>query len=377
MRRNPRACFIGAALASALLVLPAAGPASPAVAEAAPDLPEGAREGVARCAKCHARIAAEWRKSQHARSLAETDPIYRELRRQAVETLGPPAEARCRQCHEPAWAGKAREAGAPVEGVSCVACHRIPAGHPAKRLEDGRRSAFAAGTGAKGGTDGAGGLCLTCHAELKNPEGQPVCTTADEATTAGAPPCITCHMPERKGEASQARDGRRAHSFPGAFDPAFLRTAARLDLDVRRGPDGPEARVTVTNNRTGHSLPTGNPMRALWLRVEALGAGQEVLWRNGGDNLGTDDPGAVFQRVFRDAAGNGPVPPFKARGPATDSRLAAGQSRTRTWVLPEGTKEVRARLEFLLGPAPLLKKAGLSAEAADPVPMAEARAAIP
>ena len=362
---------------------PAAAPADPATAAAtaapapapapAADpaaLPEGALKGVAGCARCHRRIAAEWATAGHAKATLEANPLYAVLVGKAEAALGPEAAARCRNCHYPTWTAAARSAGAPVEGVACLSCHRIPAGHPTGRLPGGERALLAAGTGTAGGTDGAGGLCLSCHAELKNPQGHPVCTTAAESAGAGET-CVGCHMPRRDPPPKDARDGRRSHAFPGAYDDAFLRTAARLEAALDGPADARAVRVTVTADGTGHHLPTGNPMRAVVLRVQAESADGAVLWRNAGDNPLAEAPEAVFQKVFRDAAGKGPVPPFVAKGPATENRPAADTPREGRYPLPAGTRRVRVRLDFHRGPAPLLQSAGLPAAAVAPTVLAE------
>jgi hypothetical protein len=310
----------------------------------------------------------------HARATIETNQLYRALFNKAREAMGPGAEKACRNCHYPSWTAAALEAGAPVEGVACVSCHRIPAGHPKARLEDGRASALVA-AGTEPGLDGAEGLCLTCHGELSNPQGHPVCTTAAELAPGGRT-CVDCHMPARDGK-QKPRDGKRSHRFPGAYDREFVAGAAAMEAVIVMEEGAPVLQARITNRGAGHSLPTGNPMRSVRVRAQAMDKDGKVIWQNFTDNPLAQDPGAVFQRVFRDAQGKGPVPPFMASGPSTDSRLVSDKTRVLTWKLDERARSARVVLEFSLGPDGMLKAAGLPPEVARPVVMREITVMVP
>lgn len=338
-------------------------------------LPDWAHRNSADCGRCHDVIAAEWLGSQHARSTLEKDPLYRFLQKEAVKVLGPKAERKCRQCHYPPWEGKIREAGRTVEGVSCVVCHRVHPDHPDKDLPNGPGGDFALGK-ARGG--GVQGLCLTCHDELKNPEGHPVCTTGPEAVQAGTGTCVDCHMPPERG--AEVRDSgsmrHRSHRFPGGHDRAFLVDSATVSLSLTGEKTDRMIRVRVQVGKVGHSLPTGNPMRSLLLRVQALDPGGRILWSNTTANPLKEAPEALFMRVFRGADGQRPVPPFRAKGPSKDNRLQPAEVRTILYPIPEGTRTVTARLEYLLGPAPLLRAAGIPAAEAEPVVVSKAELAF-
>lgn len=339
-------------------------------------VPDWVHRDSADCARCHPLVVKEWRGSRHALSTTELDPLYRFLRDKAVKVMGPKAEKKCNRCHYPPWEDAARKAGIKTEGISCVVCHRVHPGHPDEQLANGRDADFALGPGGK---EGAQGLCLACHRELKSPEGHPVCTTGPESIKAGRGSCVDCHMPRVPGPAMKdsGEGEHRAHRFPGAWDRAFLKGTATLGISLRDGKAGREIVVRVQAARVGHSLPTGNPMRAVILRVEALDAKGNVLWRNMTNRPLDEDPGAVFMRVFSDAKGKRPVPPFLASGPSRDNRLEPDEVRTLAYPLPPGTRRLTARAEYSLGPGPLLQNAGLTVDVAAPVVVAEAELDLP
>lgn len=71
---------------------------------------------------------------------------------------------------------------------------------------------------------------------------------------------------------------------PRSADKGLLESAASLHIELRAGEDAVEAHVTTRNVGAGHRLPTGEPMRALLLRVEAQ-CGGAPLAPIGGDAL--------------------------------------------------------------------------------------------
>ena len=118
--------------------------------------------------------------------------------------------------------------------------------------------------------------------------------------------------------------------------------------------------VTIKTGDTGHSVPTGSPMRSLTLRVESAGKDRKIIWRNIHTDGLKDDPKAVFMRVFADAAGRRPVPPFMSKGPPMDNRLKAGGTRVLRYAVPAGARIMRVRLEYRLAPEKIMGAAGFS-----------------
>ena len=152
-----------------------------------------------------------------------------------------------------------------------------------------------------------GSLCAGCH-ELRQealvpgesidltrwPEGLlPIHTTYSEwAASPFAPEvsCGACHMPAL-GDVGNSADlvnlvdiepgiaggwvrppgSVRDHAWVGPRQPAsgMLQLAASLSVVTSTSAEGLDVSVTVTNSGPAHALPTGEPMRAVILRVEA------------------------------------------------------------------------------------------------------------
>ena len=164
-------------------------------------------------------------------------------------------------------------------------------------------------------------LCGACH-ELHQPalvpgtavdtarwpSGQlPIHTTYSEwATGPLSPesPCQSCHMPpdptvgnsadldptyDEEGIAGgwlRPPGAVRHHSWPGPRqrDLGLVELAAAIDLDTSWADGVFTVQATVTNAGAGHAIPTGEPLRALLLRVEATCEGAP-LRPSGGDVL--------------------------------------------------------------------------------------------
>ena len=209
-----------------------------------------------RCGEFHVEEAHDWSTSQHA-SAWSSDAFTRAF------AAGP--RRFCRDYHAPE--GEALEA----VGVGCVTCHVEPgeariwtAGdslEPARprgcALPIARSPAFA-------GTD----ACAACHefpfpdAPLRR-EALLMQSTISEhrESSASTRACADCHMPPERG-----------HAFPGAYDPAMLRRALRID--ARR--EGDAIVITLHPADVGHAVPTGDLFRRLEVSlIEDDGEGRE------------------------------------------------------------------------------------------------------
>ena len=58
-----------------------------------------------------------------------------------------------------------------------------------------------------------------------------------------------------------------AHRMPGAADRELLSNAVTLSLEARQSKDAVRVKVTVTNDLTGHHVPTDSPLRHMILVV--------------------------------------------------------------------------------------------------------------
>jgi hypothetical protein len=343
-------CLVGLTVAWGCVPRQAPEP-SPALAAApAPVLPTDEAQV---CAECHTRQVAEWRASRHAMSTTTHNGLYRLMRAKALTHLGEAANLQCSRCHyaDPPIVSGA-EPAADLEPVTCRVCHDVPGDH-ADIADAQPRPLAGRATLTQKDTES---LCASCHSQLNNSENQAICTTGPEAQRANLGSCVSCHMPRQGG-----------HRFPGAYDRSFVAQAASLSLVANRDENGaPEVVVVVASGKIGHSLPTGTPLRRVVLIVRMHDVNGNQVWQNiSGDPL-ADDPAAVMQRIFSDAQGNRPVPPFMGHGAPTDNRLEAGETRLFRYPIVDNAAQVEAELVLLLASPELLQAAGTSPETARP-----------
>ena len=120
--------------------------------------------------------------------------------------------------------------------------------------------------------------------------------------------CQQCHMPSptlvngvplrniAPGNGGVDRDPAsiHAHTFPGSLSLDLLTNAVRLDARARMEAGRVTASVTVTNDRTGHHVPTDSPLRQMILLVRAFDAAGEQLAQLSGPRIpswgGAGDP---------------------------------------------------------------------------------------
>ncbi len=306
------------------------------------------------CGSCHEAHREQWEASFHARSL--TDPLYLGMRDWASSEAGEGILKLCRTCHSVPVLGTGKR----TPGVTCEACHQgVAVGEGPAGWHVDPNAPVAAPTGVeaphgivRSAALVTGEVCMACHAELSNPRGVPLCTTGPESETTGpAPGCLQCHM----------RGG--SHTFEGT-SPALLRSAADLWVDFR----GEEAEVVVINRGAGHALPTGSALRQVVLEAAFLDASGKTL----------TSTTRVFSRVFEDAEGNAPVPPWRAAAVRKDTRLRRGERRVLTLPVPVHARMLTVRLVYRRAPPPVLRRLGLvDHPLAEPVEMARLVREVP
>lgn len=264
-----------------------------------PDIPafEGTTgNAAARCADCHAEVAAEWSASTHAH--AWVDPQF-----QAELHKDPEVGWICLNCHTPlaaqqpervAYAGSVRGAVRSInptfdptlrdEGITCLSCHYRPNGiaavhadvvapHPTVFAPELREAQ----------------TCTRCHEAQAQVEATLVCAFSTGTEWEEAAPgrtCPDCHMPRvtrSHATGAPAREGGR-HLWPGSllpkdpwsdaearlFDGWAPGTEARLEAPAAVAPgEIGRAVLHVENTRAGHKLPTGDPERHYVLTLRA------------------------------------------------------------------------------------------------------------
>lgn len=247
------------------------------------------------CGRCHTEIYEEWSTSMHAQ--AWTDPYFQ------VDFAFDGSQQICRNCHTPLQnqqehlvlgfrdTEKLEPLLAPngafdrdlqAEGVTCAVCHvtretiigpygdtRAP--HPTRR--------------APAMVDGFG-ACTRCHVVSGNRWDTfyriPPCGTVAEITEAGTTvECARCHMPAVVRPAATGRISRpgRKHLWKGGHDPATVRTAVKVDMDVEEAGRTLQRRATLTLTNVGadHYVPTGTPDRHLTVDFRLKSAAGEVV----------------------------------------------------------------------------------------------------
>jgi hypothetical protein len=115
--------------------------------------------------------------------------------------------------------------------------------------------------------------------------------------------CQDCHMPPgqnnhfaRLGKGGVIRDPQTifSHLMPGAANQELLQNAVNMEVKVDRNGERLVVTVTITNDRTGHHVPTDSPLRHLILVVRAADAQSNLLRQSDGPVIpqwcGVGDP---------------------------------------------------------------------------------------
>ena len=127
--------------------------------------------------------------------------------------------------------------------------------------------------------------------------------------------CQDCHMPvvDQKyfvfpDAGGQVRDYIQLHGhyMPGAYDQNLLQNSVSMKTTAQRSANQLQVEVKVTNDQTGHDIPTDAPIRSMILVVEAVVAsGKTVALSQGpvnptwSGNYG-GKPGKTFAKVLKD-----------------------------------------------------------------------------
>ena len=185
--------------------------------------------------------------------------------------------------------------------------------------------------------------------------------------------CQDCHMPAveydyfvypEQGGVQRDPDRILSHQMPGAADEELLQNAVTMTVSARREDDSVVVQVDVTNDRTGHHVPTDSPLRHLILLVSATDAAGSALEQLDGETVpewgGVGDPnegcyaglpGKAFAKVLEELWTE--VSPTGAYWNPTrvlsDNRLAAfaTDSSAYTFAAPaEGQANVEVTLLF-------------------------------
>jgi hypothetical protein len=252
------------------------------------------------CASCHAAIVDEWSKSRHA--LAWTNSIFQTEWSALPQTW-------CVNCHAPLTTQQADLAGPrAAQGVDCASCH-VRAG---KLVAKTRRAGSPHET-IGDPTFGSPAFCADCHEftfPVLSPEGAALRMTAHPMQNTVASFRAGPYARERDGCAT-CHGSQHGHAYPGAHDRAMLEGALDVVWCRERADatgDDQALRVTLRNVAAGHTVPTGDLHRHMYLR----------LWRSSA-------PEGLFQAFYGRR-----FEPDEAGGKRTiwDSTIPPGQAKT-------------------------------------------------
>jgi hypothetical protein len=218
------------------------------------------------CARCHPAIVEEWSTSRHA--LAWTNSIFQR------EYAARP-QAWCVNCHAPlATQQRALDGPRAAQGVDCATCH--VRGGKLVSAERGAKSPHETVVDASFGTPA---FCADCHQFTF-----PVLADDGSVTRMSRHPMQNTVSSFAAGPFGNEREGcfachgsRSGHAFPGGHDAGMREAALEVTWCRRDGVID----VGVRNATAGHTVPTGDIHRHLYLR----------LWRSSA-------PEAMFQAFF-------------------------------------------------------------------------------
>ncbi len=189
--------------------------------------------------------------------------------------------------------------------------------------------------------------------------------------------CQDCHMPvsaleyivypERGG---LPRPGRlHDHRMAGASDPELLQNAVTLTTTAQLQDGALHVVVAITNDKTGHHVPTDVPLRHMILVVEAFDADGRRLTPSEGPTLPewagnyAGAAGKIYARVLQDEwTGEAPTAAYwRPVKEIADTRLAAFATDVTEYVFPvDGARPatVEARLIFRRAYQKLMEQKG-------------------
>jgi len=140
-------------------------------------------------------------------------------------------------------------------------------------------------------------FCAPCHfgvfwdTVIYNSFGEWLASPYADPIFEGARTCQQCHMPAptildgepmtnvAPGKGGVERDPLtiHAHTFPGAMSQELLQNAVTMTATAQLEGDAVVVQVDITNDKTGHHVPTDSPLRHLILLVQATdGQGQAL-----------------------------------------------------------------------------------------------------
>lgn len=332
----------------------------------------------------------------------------------------PNTAGNCAACHTPAAAindaygvDPTSVSGVAAEGISCDLCHKVwdvrldpatnmpypnmpgvlsfeflrpPEGHQffAGPLDD-----VAPGEDTYSPIQRQSQYCAPCHfgvfwdTVIYNSFGEWLESPYNDAENGKT--CQDCHMPPlgadyfaRPDQGGMARNPQTiySHRMPGAGDVELLQNAVTMTASAKIDNEMVMVHVRITNDKTGHHVPTDSPLRHLILVVHAEDANGVILDQVEGETIpqygGMGDPtkgyyaglpGKIFAKIlmelWTEAAPTGAY--WNRTRVISDNRLAAFEADTSeyTFAIPlDGKVSVKVTLLFRRAFIELLNQKG-------------------
>jgi hypothetical protein len=169
--------------------------------------------------------------------------------------------------------------------------------------------------------------------------------------------CQDCHMPVEpnttftvfpdQGGLNRDYYPFHDHTMTGITDDNLMKNAVTMKTGAAHNGNTLQVQVSVTNDKTGHDVPTDEPIRSVMLVVQALDANGKPLVLSHGTSLPswtgnyTGQPGKYFAKILKDGW-TGETPTAAYWRPVTiveDTRLTpfATDSSTYSFTLPAGS----------------------------------------
>jgi len=321
------------------------------------------------CGKCHTKLYGQWKESMHAQ--ATSDPIFRASYMEAHYKSGGEAVKLCLRCHAPTsrqTKGYNLDVAPTSDGITCDFCHSLKGINLAKPdnpfILDIGATKF--GPNKKGDVkqhkiafskaQTSAEMCASCHEYSRN--GVAIMSTYTEWKNGPyaeeGKPCQYCHMPEVPGEIANNVNSERGnkiftHNLAGGHSLVQLQKALALKISkIDRGKDRLTVNIDITNNGSGHRVPTGIPTRKLILYCEV---------KIPGGNTYKDK--IVYEKVLFDKNGvelksDADIMLGSGASIAKDNRIYPKETRKErfTFYVPDGKKAmVTAWVDYLYTPA--------------------------
>lgn len=301
------------------------------------------------CGRCHRVIQEAWKTSSHAQSMESR--LFQDVLELAEAEFGAAARRTCLGCHAP-LAGQIGDWSltrkVSWEGVTCEYCHSLrevnmKGPNPAATLSlGGVKSGPLKSTAASphgtvfSDVHTSSLVCAPCH-EYKNASGFPVLTTYSEwqntSFAKDGKQCQSCHMWRVAGDVVEPHVQRSSvpkvnlHQMPGSHSLEQLTSAVRAQMTASREGDRLKVTVEVANQKAGHYLPTGSPLRQIVLEVRADSYNGQHFREE-----------RIYSRKIADSQGK-PVQRehtafLKGSKVLSDTRLAPVEKRLETFTFP-------------------------------------------